>query len=103
MSYQIDWKSIWALLSITRKSFADSFQFLSSPLDNLVKNLNKDDFKYLSQQFDNNMLDFVKQKGFYPYEYISDFEKFKEQLPNKEKFYSLLTGKEIVTKNMNIS
>ena len=49
------------------------------------------------------MLDFVKQKGFYPYEYISDFEKFKEQLPNKEKFYSLLTGKEIVTKNMNIS
>ena len=103
MSYQIDWKSIWALLSITRKSFTDSFQFLSSPLDNLVKNLNKDDFKYLSQQFDNNMLDFVKQKGFYPYEYISDFEKFKEQLPNKEKFYSLLTGKEIVTKNMNIS
>ena len=103
MSYQIDWKSIWALLSITRKGFTDSFQFLSSPLDNLVKNLNKDDFKYLSQQFDNNMLDFVKQKGFYPYEYISDFEKFKEQLPSKEKFYSLWTGKEIVTKNMNIS
>ena len=24
------------------------------------------------------------QKGFYPYEYMSDFEKFKEQLPSKE-------------------
>ena len=37
-------------------SFIDSFQFLSSSLDRLVKNLNKDDFKYLSQEFDNNVL-----------------------------------------------
>ena len=29
-----------------------------------------------------------------------DFEKFKEELPIKEKFYSSLIGKEIVTKNM---
>ena len=43
-------------------SFIDSFQFLSSSLDCLVKNLNKDDFKYLSQEFDNNVLDLVKQK-----------------------------------------
>ena len=59
-------------------SFIDSFQFLSSSLDSLVINSDKDDFKYLSQEFDNNVLDLVKQKGFYPYEYISDFEKFKE-------------------------
>ena len=26
---------------------------------------------------------------------MSDFEKFKEQLPSKEKFYSLLAGKKI--------
>ena len=70
-----------------------SFQFLSSSLDSLVKNLAKDDFKYLSQEFDNKVVDLVKQKGFYPYEYMSDFEKFKEHLPSKEKFYSLLTGK----------
>ena len=57
-------------------SFIDSFQFLSSSLDNLVKNLNKDYFKYLSQETDNNLLDLVKQKQFYPYEYMSDFEKF---------------------------
>ena len=65
--------------------FIDSFQFLSSSLDSLVKKLGKDDFKYLNQEFDNNVLDLVKQKGFYLYEYTSDFEKFKEELPNKEK------------------
>ena len=30
--------------------FIDSFQFLSSSLNILVKNLNKDDFKYLSEE-----------------------------------------------------
>ena len=43
-------------------SFIDSFQFLSSSLDSLVKNLSNYDFKYLSQEFDNNVLDLVKQK-----------------------------------------
>ena len=43
-------------------SFIDSFQFLSSSLDSLVKNLNKDDFKYLSQELDNRKLDLVSQK-----------------------------------------
>ena len=66
-------------------SFIDSFQFLSSSLvDSLVKSLGENDFKYLSQEFDNNMLDLVKQKVFYPYEYISDFEKLK--LPSKKSF-----------------
>ena len=44
----------------------DSFQFLRFPLDSLVKNLDKNDFKYLRQEFDNNILDLVKQKGLYP-------------------------------------
>ena len=74
-------------------TFINSLQFLSSSLDSLVKNLGKDDFKYLSQEFDNNVLDLPKQKGFYPYDYMSDFEKFNKQLTSKEKFYSLLTGK----------
>ena len=38
----------------------DAFQFLSSSLHSLVKNLNKYDFKYLNQEFDNNILDLVK-------------------------------------------
>ena len=76
--------------------FIDSLQFSSSALDSLVKNWNKDGFKYLNQEFDNNVLDLVK--GFYPYEYMSDFEKFKEQLPRKERFYSLLRGIKISDK-----
>ena len=69
-------------------NFMDSFQFPSSLLDSLFKDLSNHDFKYLSQYFHNNVLDLVKQKGFYPYEKMSDFEKFKEELPAKEKFYS---------------
>ena len=56
----------------------NNFQFISSLLNSLVKNLGKDDFKYSSQEFENNILDLVKQKGFYPCEYMSDFEKFKK-------------------------
>ena len=78
--------------------FIDRFQFLSSSLDSLVKNLSKDGFKYMRQEFDNNVLDLVKQERFYLYWYMSDFEKFKEKLRCKEKFYSLLTGKEISEK-----
>ena len=51
-------------------SFFRSFQFLSSSLDSSVKNLNKNNVKYLSQEFDSNVLDLVKQKGFYPYEWF---------------------------------
>ena len=49
----------------------------------------------MSQGFDSNVLDLVKQKGIYLYEYMSDFKKFKEELPSKERFYSYLTGKNI--------
>ena len=82
------------IFNINIKSiFIDNFQFLSSSLDSLVKNLGKDDFKYLNQEFNSKVLDLVKEKEFYPYGYMSDFEKFKEQLRNKEKSYSLLTGR----------
>ena len=61
--------------SINNKlSSIDSFQFLSSSLDSLVKNLGKDNFKDLSQEFDNNVLDLLKQKAFYAYEYVTDFK-----------------------------
>ena len=39
--------------------FIDSFQLLRLSLDILVKNLSKDDLKYLSQKFDNNALDLL--------------------------------------------
>ena len=69
-----------------RLSFIDNFQFLSSSLDSLVKNLDKNDLKYLSQEFDNNVLIIICQKRFYTYEYMTNFKEFKEQLPSKENF-----------------
>ena len=93
-----------ALYINSKLGVIDIFQFLSSSLDRLVKNLNKNDFKYLCQEFDNNVLDLVKQKGFYPCKYMNEkFEKFeivqfKEELPSKEKLYSSLTDRKITDK-----
>ena len=42
------------------------------------------------------------KRGFNPYDYMSDFKKFEEQLPRKENFYSSLTSKKLVAKNMNM-
>ena len=52
----------------------------------------------MSEEFDSEVLDLVKQKEFYPDEYISSFEKFKEKLPDKNKCYSSLSDKEISDK-----
>ena len=82
--------------------YYDCFQFLNSSLDSLVKNLSKDGFKHLSQEFDYNVLNLVKQTGFYPYEYMSDFEKFKEKLPNKKSFIVLSLTEKLITKNTNM-
>ena len=57
-----------------------------------------DDFKYLSQEIDNSVLNLIKQKGVNPNEYMRYFEKFKEGLPTKENFYSSFTGLKITTK-----
>ena len=62
--------------------FIDSLQFLNFSLYILVKILGKVDFQYLSQKFDSNEL--VKQNEFYPYMYMSGFEKFKEKLLSKK-------------------
>ena len=48
-------------------------KFLNSSLDSVIKNLGKDDFKYLNQECD--VLDLVQQERFYPYEYMSCFAK----------------------------
>ena len=44
--------------------------------DRLVRNLGKDDFKYLREECDFKVLYLVEQMGFYPFEYISGFENF---------------------------
>ena len=93
----------YLIFSINSKlSFIESLQFLSSSLDNLVKDLHNDDFKYLNQEFENSVLDLVKQKRFYLYEYMNHFENFNEKLPSKEKMYSSLRGKKLVTKKQHV-
>ena len=69
--------------------FIDSMQFMNSGLDALVKNLSDNDFKYLSQEFSGDLLELVKQRGVYSYEYMDSLEKFSEdKLPDRYEFYS---------------
>ena len=64
---------------------------MNSSLDVLFKNLLNNDFKYLSQKFCSDLLELVKQKGVYPYEYMDSFKKFYEdKLPNRFGFFSSL-------------
>ena len=48
--------------------FIDSMLFMNSSLDKLVKHLSDNDFKYLSEEFNDEKLRLVKEKGIYPYE-----------------------------------
>ena len=57
--------------------FIDSFQFMSSSLDNLVRNLPKESFKYPIEEFqDENKFTLMKTKGVYPYDYRDSFDRF---------------------------
>ena len=51
-------------------------QFMNSSLDELVKNLSDEDFKYLVEEVDFENLEVLKQKDSYPYEYMNNFERF---------------------------
>ena len=63
--------------------FIDSILFLNSSLDKLAKNLSDHDFKCLTEEFSDENLKLVKQKGVYPYEYFDSFGRFKEnKLPD---------------------
>ena len=80
--------------------FKDSVKFMSSSLEALVNNLPKEDFKNLLNYFTPKQTELLKQKGFYPYEYMDSEEKFNDtKLPPREAFYSKLSGKGITEKD----
>ena len=82
--------------------FKDSLKFMSSSLGALVNNLPKDAFNNLLKYFTPKQAEILKQKGFYPYEYMDSIEKFKDTEPPPLKaFYSKLSGKGINEKNYN--
>ena len=76
--------------------FKDSMKFMPSSLGALVNNLPRDAFNNLLKYFTPEQAEILKQKGFYPYEYMDNVEKFKENKPPPQKaFYSKLSGKGI--------
>ena len=80
--------------------FKDSLKFMSSSLGALVNNLPKDAFKNLLKYFTPKQAEILKQKGFYPYEYMNTEEKFNDtKLPPREAFYSKLSGRGIKEKD----
>ena len=80
--------------------FKDSLKFMSSSLGALVNNLPKDAFKNLLKYFTPKQAEILKQKGFYPYEYMNSIEKFNDPKPPPQKaFYSKLSGRGITKKN----
>ena len=82
--------------------FKDSLKFMSSSLEALVNNLSKEDFKNLHKIFTPKQAEILKQKGFYPYEYMDSEEKFNDTKPPPQKaFNSKLSGKGISNKNYN--
>ena len=99
-------------------TFIDSFQFMSSSLENLVKNITKcskcdtcknsdktcitpnyNNLKYTSNKFKGNKLDLMARKGVYPYDYMDSFDKFNEKLPTKEDFFSNMNNEHITDKD----
>ena len=76
--------------------FKDSLKFMSSSLGELINNLPKDAFNNLLKYFTPKQAEILKQKGFYPYEYMDKVERFKENKPPPLKaFYSKLSGRGI--------
>ena len=73
--------------------FKDSMKFLNSSVAALVDNLPEDGFKNLEKYFKTEQIKLLKQKGFYPYEYMDSIEKLKDtKPPPQQAFYSKLSG-----------
>ena len=72
--------------------FIDSFKFMSSSLDSLVNNLAGGGSEFFGfKEYNKNQYKLLIKKGIYPYEHMTDWDKFKEtKLPPREAFCSKL-------------
>lgn len=79
--------------TIGRLKFLDSFQFLPASLDSLTRQMNVNDFKYITRFFpDPTKRTLMLRKGAYPYEYMTSMTKFDEtELPPQTAFYNQLS------------
>ncbi|GFY42395.1 uncharacterized protein TNIN_238631 [Trichonephila inaurata madagascariensis] len=75
---------------------------MSSSLENLIKTLKKDEFKYMKHYFDSEKIDLLLRKGVFPYDYFDSFEKCNDSsLPPISKFYNKLNEKAISVEDYN--
>ena len=81
--------------------FIDSFKFMSSNLDSLTTNLVLGGQRLFGfEEYTSKQYDLLTKKGTYPYEYMSEWNKFKEtKLPPKEAFYSKLNMSGVSSEN----
>ena len=71
--------------------FIDSFKFMATSLDSLVKNLPKESFKNLTEFYEGEQLDLIKRKGVFPYDWFDNFNRLStDHLPPKDAFHSVL-------------
>ena len=72
--------------------FIDSFKFMSSSLDSLVNNLVRGGNELFGfEDYNESQYKLLIWKGIYPFEYMDDWNRFKETaLPPKEAFHSKL-------------
>ena len=69
---------------------------MNKSLSDLADDLPKDSFYHTKKEFGTENLELITRKGVYPYDYMDDFNKFKEEgLPSIENFYSKLTSENI--------
>ena len=71
--------------------FIDSYRFLQSSLDELVKTLNEEDFKILKKEFPDNW-ELLNKKLAYPYEYFKNLEEYNKDISTltKQDYFSKL-------------
>ena len=72
--------------------FIDSFKSMNSSLDSLVNNLARRGSELFGfEEYSENQCKLLLEKRIYPYEYMTDWDKFKKtKLPLREAFYSKL-------------
>ena len=77
--------------------FIDSFKFMASGLENLVKNLNPDELNFLKRFYKvEEERKLLSRKGVFPYDWFDSMEKLNEKkLPEMDKFYSKLNDENV--------
>ena len=82
--------------------FKDSLKFLNSSIEALVNNTPRENLKIINNHYSPEKARLIKQKGFFPYEYLDSIKKLKDpNLPPQKAFFSKLTGNGITKKNYN--